>query len=116
MIKKKTASRRLSIALGIAALLGVATTSTSAFAAFVDAAGGLQQVEYPGLLMIQFNGINYQTTSVALCSGAIPAAPMDEVKIWQALAQGSLLAGKSMRIYFNDCNGIHYISDLVLQK
>ena len=105
--------------VALATILAFSAVATSASAAFVDAAGGPTQVEYPGFLMIQYQGINYQTSASSPCAG-VAGSNIDTVKLWASLAQSALLAGKSMRIYYNDCtvSGVttHYIGDLVLQK
>lgn len=73
-------------------------------------------MEYPQtFLMIQYAGVNYvaQPTSPG-CS--IPAISADTLKIWASLAQASVLSGKTLTIYYDDCSGTHYITDLVLVK
>jgi hypothetical protein len=121
-----TRSRKAHLALALAVGLTVTAAAPAAFATFVDATGGPTQVEYPNLLMIQYAGINYQiTTSTLTCTGTgqpatVPGRDIDTIRFWNSLAQSALLAGKNMRIYYDDCTSggftAHYIGDLVLQK
>jgi len=114
IFKRTTKFSRLT---AILATLSITAVSSVALASgfSVLAVGGLQQVEYPSSLMVQYNGINYQAFLTSQCSG-IPGYNADTLKIWASLAQASLLSGKNMVIYYNDCGGAHYINDLVLQK
>lgn len=103
----------------LATVLAFSAIASTASAAFVDATGGPTQVEYPGFLMVQYQGVNYQSSTGTPCAGA-GGSSIDTIKLWASLAQSALLAGKSMRIYYNDCTvgGVttHYIGDLVLEK
>ena len=109
--------KHLANVLAVISAVGVVSFSAAAFAAGpTQVVGGLSQVEYPGTyLMIQYSGVNYigQGASPG-CS--LPAYSADTIKMWASLSQASLLSGKNMTIYYNDCNGAHYISDLVLIK
>lgn len=104
-------SKVLAMAIG----LTVVGSTSMAMAAFVDATGGLNQVEYPGQLAVQFSGVNYYAPFGSPCGG-VPAQTIDTQKAWLSLAQSSLLSGKTIRIYFGDCSATHYITDLVLIK
>lgn len=117
--------RRSSLVLALAAALAVGSTTTPALAAgsFVDAIGGPTQVEYPGLFMIQYQGINYMgTQSTQTCSNGpnVSGQSIDTIRFWNSLAQAALLAGKTMRIYYTACTQggttNNYIGDLVLEK
>lgn len=101
--------------IGFLAAISMCAVSSGALAASVSASGGLNQVEYPGSLMIQYAGVNYQAFLTSPCSG-IPGYSADTIKIWASLAQASLLSGKTLTIYYSDCGSGHYISDLVLVK
>ena len=34
---------------------------------------------------------------------------LDTLKVWTSLTQSALLAGKTVRVYFNTCNGSNFI-------
>lgn len=57
----------------------------------------------------------YAQQGTARCS-ALNAVSGDTVKIWFALAQGALLSGKSVTVYWEDCGvGAPYVRDIVLK-
>jgi hypothetical protein len=119
-------ARKLSLA--VAAL--VVGTSVPAFAAPVTSSAHLPvvQTEYnnnasPGpVLLIQLtDGVNYSATlGVAPCTGVggVVAPTSDTLKIWASLAQGALLSGKNVTIYWSDCSmtGARFITDVVLVR
>lgn len=111
---------RFSRWISIAAAVGVISVAVPASAAFVD--GLVGQVEYPKYLMVQLSGINYeaQLSSVNGSQGgsscSIASNSIDTLKIWQTLAQGALLAGKQVRVYYSQCNNRNWISDIVLKQ
>jgi len=110
-------STKFSRLMAVSAALSITALSSAAFAfgSTVLCVGGPTQVEYPNFFMIQYAGINYQASLSSPCSG-IPGYSADTLKIWSGLAQASLLSGKNLLIYYNDCGGNHYINDLVLMK
>jgi hypothetical protein len=96
-----------------AAVLSVATSALA-----VNPAVGIPaQVEYLNTpkLYIQIGGVNYvgQTASPG-CS--LPSVSTDTIKIWTGLAQAALLAGKNVTLYNTTCNGVSYITDVVLVR
>lgn len=102
---KTTASKVkvFSRTLGLVVALVVALSATKAQAAFTDSR--VAQVEYsPALLLIQHTtgGVNYHAYQFA--PAGCPYSVNDgDLKAWQSLAQGALLAGKTLRIYFTVC-------------
>jgi hypothetical protein len=110
----------------LAAVLGVAFSATPAQAVGIrlQAFGGPTQVEFPGLLMIQFNHINYIGTpkpiTCAVENRTIPARDTDTLRFLHSLSESALLTGKTLTIYYDDCtnNGVtvHYLNDVVLVK
>ena len=112
-------TKRFSTVVALATGLAMGTVSMSAFAAFAE--GSPSQVEYPGgvnglaYLVLQQGGANYEAQLVSPgCS--LPGQSIDTLKAWQGLATSALLSGKSVRIYFNDCNSRHWIADVVLKQ
>jgi hypothetical protein len=106
-------TKRFPALVAVTTALAIATAAPSAFAGFVDVL--LTQVEWPGFLMVQSAGINYQAQlNSPGCN--LPANSIDTLKIWQSLATSALLAGKPVRVYYNDCNGVHWIGDIVLKS
>ena len=104
---------RFSRVLGFTAGLAATFFAASAFAAFVDGSPG--QVEYPNELMVQIASINYEA-QLASPGCSIPANTIDTLKFWQTLAQGGLLSGRQIRIYYTDCGTRHMITDIVLKQ
>ena len=111
-------SRRVGLAVGLAGMFATA----SAFAAFAD--GSPVQMEYPGHLMIQLvlpppgppvGATNFDAQLSSPGCG-IAANSIDTIKAWQSLAQGALLSGRKIRIYYTDCGTGHWITDVVLMQ
>ena len=106
--------KKLIVALFVAAI-GI-TQAAPAFAGpFVDVIP--QQVEYgeSQLLLLQANNILYRSQLPSPGCG-IGAHSVETQKIWVNLSQASLLSGKTIRIYFDVCNNLNFIRDIVLKR
>jgi len=83
--------------------------------------GAASQIEYnpsSSYMLIQLNGntsINY-TVNLTSPGCSIPAVNIDSVKIFLSIAQGALLSGKNLTIYYTTCGTGLYVQDLVLAR
>jgi len=103
----------------VAVLIGAAAGTVTATAhAAVSPVTTVNIVEFgPGALLVQLTGgVNYvaQLNTQAGCTANNQT--MDTLKGYQSMAQAALLAGKTVKIYFNVCGGSNYISGLDLNQ
>lgn len=104
-------------ALGSMLVLG-----TTALPAFADTPGNTTNtvsiLEYntTGLTLQLATGTNYLATMNAQAGCTAYNTSIEAIKSWQALAQGALLSGKTVRVYYTQCsaNGLRYITTLDL--
>jgi len=103
----------------VAVLTGAAsaTVTTPAHAA-VSGVTTVNIVEYgAGSLLVQLTGgVNYfaQLNTQSGCTANNQT--IDTIKAYQSLAQAALLAGKTVKVYFNTCGGQNYITALDLNQ
>ncbi len=110
-----TKIRGMSAFVAVASGLALASASVPASAAVTGISGTCTDVEYTtGQLLIQLNTangvVNYvaATTPPSNCSSY--ARPLDTQKMFMSLAQAALLSGKTMVIYYTNCNTVNYIT------
>jgi hypothetical protein len=106
----------------LAAFGSLLSLGTAAVPAFADTPGNttntINILEYaPTNLTLQLaTGTNYLATTSAAAGCTAYNVSMDTIKLWQSLAQGALLSGKTVRVYFTQCsaNNLRYITTLDL--
>jgi hypothetical protein len=99
-------------------LVGVFVGGARAWAVTSPETTTLGVVEYSsGNLLIQDATGNNFFGQLAAGSGCTANnQTIDTLKSWLSMSQAALLAAKNVRIYFNVCGGINYISTLDLDK
>jgi hypothetical protein len=91
----------------LALTAALAVTLVAARADALDATNKAQVVAYQGAeaMYIQLvGGINYQAMKTAPGDCSNYSRSVDTLRAWQSLAQSALLAGKSLRIYYDSCD------------
>lgn len=102
----------LAVIVGLASGANAASTGTT----YVKQVEFRQNTTTPDLIVQTGASINYQA-SIGYSPGcSIVAATADSVKTWASLAQASLLTGKNVTIYYNSCNSVNWIYDIVLTR
>ena|SRR5438552_17158060 len=109
-------SSKLRLLLAVAVVVVAMARATSAWAVTSPETTTVGLIEYmSGTLIIQdATGVNFygQTGTQAGCTANNQS--IDTLKLWLSLGQAALLSGKTVKIYFNVCGGINYISALDL--
>ena len=111
ILNKLTSMRKVSGFVAIAAGLTVGISPTLAFASVTGLASPVA-VEYSaGSLLVQLpGGANYLGVVSAAAGCTANNQTLDTLKAWQSLTQAALLSGKSVKIYYNTCSSVNYIS------
>ena len=93
--------------------MAIGATSRPAHAA-ATALTTVSAVEYNGVpsqLLIQLTGgVNYIGAVSAGAGCTANNQSVDTLKTWTSMGQSALLSGKKLKIYFNTCGGVNYIS------
>ena len=115
MLKQETLKKLVAVA----ALLGIAISSTSARAQSSPATGTVGIVEYGGttlVIQVAVPSIGPVNFTAAVNASGCPAAnqTLDTLAIWQRMAQGARLSGKKVNVYFTACSSGNFIVGLDL--
>jgi hypothetical protein len=113
----KTRNTRFFVAAA-AVLLGALLGGANAWAVTSPDTTTLNVVEYSsGNLLIQDAAGNNFFAQLATQAGCTANnQSIDTLKSWLSMSQAGLLAAKTVRIYFNVCGGLNYISTFDLDK
>jgi hypothetical protein len=70
----------------------------------------------PELALYCVEGNFYAWRYVRGSESTCAARPAESLRLWQSLAQASLLSGKTLRIYYDNCAGFNQIASIHLIK
>jgi hypothetical protein len=124
MLRMSRPRRILGVVLTLIPAIVVTLAHARTAQATSNIAGTVTQVEYNAgdstnpQLMVQVNNVssvNYYAQQNSPGTGC-PALSADTIKAFLSLSQTLLLSQKSVRLYFNVCNGFSYLSDIVMTK
>ena len=113
--------QKFSAAVAVATALSIAASSP-ALAVTSPAQATVNLVEFNNngttstpQLLIQLNTSplsNYYANVGSTVCGTAPS--IETAKIWAGMAQAAMLSGKKLNVYFSDCGGFHFITQVDL--